>query len=61
MKLKEGLIVNIDGEAGAYVLIAYDSVNDEWDFKEFCTCRHSCYGGHQKSAGIKKIKTEVKQ
>lgn len=60
MKLKEGLLVNIADEDGTYILSAYDNVNDEWNFKEFCTCQHSCAGGRTKSKNIKQIKAVKK-
>jgi hypothetical protein len=58
--MKEGDLVKISDEDGVYVLTAYDSVNDEWDFKEFCICQHSCAGGRTASKNIKEIKAVKK-
>jgi hypothetical protein len=53
--LHTGMLVNLKDEIGTYILLGFDKVNQTWDFKEFCTCEHSCCGGHTKKSNVSKI------
>lgn len=61
MKLKEGMLIRLTDEKGVYELTGYDKALKQWNFKEYCICGHSCYGGMTGTGKITIYKTKGKR